>query len=1073
MIRLSGRLLKALLALVLMLAVAGTAAVGALAWRLSQGPMAVDQLARILESNFNSEGGARIAIGSAALAWEGFGLGVDRPLDIRVTDVRLFDRSGAEVVALPEGEVSLGLRALLLGRIEPRVISLTGLRLVLVRDADGAIRFDLGRRGEAEAEPKAEAAPSDPGQDAALFAELGLAPLAAGEEPARWSHLRRLLVREGELVVEDRQLGAHWTIPDAEVLLRRMPAARGTAIAAEASGIARAGGARLPLTVRARIDPDGTAEADLTVSPVEPAALAAALPALAPLAAVEARVSGTLSLTRAADGAISAGRLHAMLGQGRIVLPGAAPVPVAAGAVSARFGVGGITVDEARLTMPGTAGPSPTVTASGHAMPDEAGAWIAEARVAVDAVAAADLSLLWPETVAPNPREWITENITGGLARDLAVTLRATVPASRDTIAVDHVHGGLRAEGVTVHYLRPMPPVEGVSAELRLGLKEIGIAARGGRLGAISVPEGTVRISDLDQPVERVDIQLRVAAPLADAIRLLEHPRIDLLSKRPLPPGITGSGEATVAIGFPLLRDLGFDTIAVNATARTADGRVPDLLAGHAFDRARVELTVNEQGLRLSGSGNFGQIRADVQGEMDFRQGPANQVVERFSARVPSQEGIPAMFDLDLAPYLSGPIAAEAMLETRRNGQGTVTVRADLREARLAVAELGVEKPTGSPARGEGRLTLTGGRLTGAEITRLDAGDIGGRARFIVTRAGKLDRIEVTEARVGDSRLAGSVQLPQAPGAAYAVNLRGPVLDLSRRNTAAPAQGGAEDQVPRGPQVNLEAALDRVVFRPGHELAEVRGRGVVHPGGVIARAEITARAGERGTLTARVVPEGQKRALTLTADDAGAALNAIGVITTMAGGTLSVRGHYDDTQAGRPLTGEAEILAFRMREAPAAARVLQAMTLYGVLDLARGPGLAFDRAVAAFTLTDGALELRDARAFGASLGFTARGRIDRRNETIDLEGTIVPAYVFNSLLGHIPLIGRIFSPEQGGGLFAATYRVRGPLADPEASVNPLAALTPGFLRGLFGIFEGGAQQGQPPPAETPDHQRGG
>jgi len=30
--------------------------------------------------------------------------------------------------------------------------------------------------------------------------------------------------------------------------------------------------------------------------------------------------------------------------------------------------------------------------------------------------------------------------------------------------------------------------------------------------------------------------------------------------------------------------------------------------------------------------------------------------------------------------------------------------------------------------------------------------------------------------------------------------------------------------------------------------------------------------------------------------------------------------------------------------------------------------------------------------------------------------------------------------------------VRGRLDDPEVSINPLTALTPGFLRGLFGLF---------------------
>ncbi len=83
---------------------------------------------------------------------------------------------------------------------------------------------------------------------------------------------------------------------------------------------------------------------------------------------------------------------------------------------------------------------------------------------------------------------------------------------------------------------------------------------------------------------------------------------------------------------------------------------------------------------------------------------------------------------------------------------------------------------------------------------------------------------------------------------------------------------------------------------------------------------------------------------------------------------------------------------------------------------------------------------------------TAQGRIDLDDDRIDVQGTIVPAYFFNSLLGNIPLIGKLFSPEQGGGVFAARYALQGPLDDPSVSVNPLSALTPGFLRNIFGLF---------------------
>jgi hypothetical protein len=98
------------------------------------------------------------------------------------------------------------------------------------------------------------------------------------------------------------------------------------------------------------------------------------------------------------------------------------------------------------------------------------------------------------------------------------------------------------------------------------------------------------------------------------------------------------------------------------------------------------------------------------------------------------------------------------------------------------------------------------------------------------------------------------------------------------------------------------------------------------------------------------------------------------------------------------------------------------------------------------------LHMDNARAFSASLGITAQGDIDTKGHRVNMKGTVVPAYFFNQLPGKIPLLGRLFSPEKGGGLFAANYSVTGSLADPHVSVNALSALTPGFLRGVFGLF---------------------
>jgi hypothetical protein len=77
--------------------------------------------------------------------------------------------------------------------------------------------------------------------------------------------------------------------------------------------------------------------------------------------------------------------------------------------------------------------------------------------------------------------------------------------------------------------------------------------------------------------------------------------------------------------------------------------------------------------------------------------------------------------------------------------------------------------------------------------------------------------------------------------------------------------------------------------------------------------------------------------------------------------------------------------------------------------------------------------------------------IDLDAGSCDIHGTVVPAYALNTLPGKIPLIGKLFSPEKGGGLFAMRYTMTGPFANPKVTINPLSALTPGFLREIFGL----------------------
>jgi hypothetical protein len=216
-------------------------------------------------------------------------------------------------------------------------------------------------------------------------------------------------------------------------------------------------------------------------------------------------------------------------------------------------------------------------------------------------------------------------------------------------------------------------------------------------------------------------------------------------------------------------------------------------------------------------------------------------------------------------------------------------------------------------------------------------------------------------------------------------------------------------------------------------------------GAIIQNAEGTGADG----FTLTVVPvDAQRRRLTVQANDAGLALHALGIFNDLRGGTLSLTSTYG---LGIPAAGSAQVSGFTFDNAPYLAKILQALTVYGLADATSGPGLVFDHAEIPFSQSNGVLTLTGARAYSSSLGFTANGTLDFNAGVCDVEATVVPAYALNTLPSRIPLLGRLFSAEKGGGLLAMRAHITGPLTDPQVLVNPLSALTPGFLRNIFGV----------------------
>ena len=854
----------------------------------------------------------------------------------------------------------------------------------------------------------------------------------------------------------DHQLGITWQAQQASLDLRRAPSG-GLAGSAEIALVSGDRQVRLTAQAQPRDHGEGTA-VQVQSTAISPAIFAALLPGMAPLAALDAKVTLSGGFDVDTNFALSNMLLRASVGAGTIKL-GADPVTVLGATMEAEGTAQSFELRLPHLEIAPREGAPSTVVQGTAVVRRDAGVIRAAILLDLDQVAFADLPVLWPNgSRRSGAREWVTENITGGIARAAHLELSLQAPEDFSDLTVTAIAGGIDGHDLTVHWLRPMPPIEHGEARLSFVSPDvIEIAVQSGRQGGLAIKGGTTRITGLAADDQFADIDANIAGPLADTITLLQHPRLRLFDRRPLTlrdPAGQVAAELIIA-KLPLREHVSLDDIQIRATAHLTDAHLGDIAAGRDLDRGTLDLQVSTDAMKLSGNATLAGIPVQLQADFDFRRGPPSQVLEKVSVSGNINDRQLADFGLDTGGMLAGSVGMQAVLQARRDGSSEVALRADLARTELKIQQLNWSKPAGRPATADIHLLLDHDELAGIDKMQItgDGIEAQGQLDFAAGRpvAARLQRLRLGAAIEAQ----GEVRWPARTGAPWIINVSGASIDASSQLSHGEERRPKQADDRPGPAWTADAQFDRVILGAGRGVTAVKFHGE-NNGRVTQQARLTGKTAGNSPFSIAIEPAAGGRRLSGDSNDAGGLLQALDVVKDMEGGKLTLTGAYDDSNAAHTLSGTAEIAEFRLREAPALGKLLQAMTLYGLVEVVQGPGLGFTQLVVPFRLTNDLLELDDARAYSASLGITAKGKADLARNRCDVQGTIVPAYFFNSLLGGIPFVGRLFSPERGGGVFAATYALSGSCDDPNVSVNPLAALTPGFLRGLFGIFQGGS-----------------
>lgn len=1067
------------LGLILLLAVA------VLTWRLAQGPLRLDALTPYLaEALVLPDSDYRVVLGSTDLLWESF----DRPLDLRVADVRALDGNGDVVAAVPELALTIAPSALLRGEIRLRSVDILDPHLHLVRDTDGALRLGLWYGPHTPSTPRA---PDTPDATALLRDVVAGLTGRVGLGPAQ--DLMAVRVAGARATVMDERLNAVWNIPEVAVELYRNDHGSVGLSASLELALPGGDGETTHLDAVGDYDPDA-ARIDLGIgfAALRPAALAPVADALAPLAAVDLPLDGTLTLTFGVTHTLTlqAAGLSATAGPGHLRLP--APVNVDYAVEDMRFagsvaaGLDHLQLDELRLSIrpPGDeagpvdlgtdaaavpASPPAVVTATGTvgegAGPE--GGFAGDLVIGVAGVPVDALGTWWPPSVAPKPRDWVVNNLKGGNVVDGRWTIGLAGPVI-DALAPTDVDGQARVEATSVRYIKEMPPVEAADADIRFQSDQLDIAVSAGRLYGLRITGGDIVLSELDHPTTpRADIDLTITGPLADALRVVDHPPLAYASKLGVEPTTaTGRAETRLRMAFPLIADLRLDQLEVLATAESADAALRGVVFGRDLSQGRLSLSVDTESLEASGQALIAGVPAGFAWREVFSGKPFRS---RYAVRAVVAEDKRSVFGLDFPPFtpafLRGPANVDLEYTVFDDSLSTLGAQIDLIDTAMRLPGFDWTKPPGQPAQATVALRMADGVVRDVSRFSVRSGDAflaEGRVRL--ADGGSLDTITLSRLTIGETVLAGTIEARH--DGSFGVDVRGPAFDATpflrggkakgesageAWRTATAAQEDADGTATDLPPVDLKAAFDVVWLSEDGTLENVTAQ-LRRDNGTMRHAQVRGQLEGQAPLTFILGrdPGAADRQFTARTEDAGALLRAIGLIGTLRGGMLDLNGRLLDS--GRA-EGVLEIADYRLVDAPVLARILSVAALTGILEALTGEGLAFTSMQAPFIYADSLLTVKDFRTSGPSLGLTGDGTVNLETDELAVRGTIVPAYALNSLLGRLPLVGGLLSGfEEGGGLFAATYTVDGPLHDPRVAVNPLSALAPGFLRGLFQDF---------------------
>jgi hypothetical protein len=675
---------------------------------------------------------------------------------------------------------------------------------------------------------------------------------------------------------------------------------------------------------------------------------------------------------------------------------------------------------------------------------------------------ASAVKLSWPVTVAPEVREWVLGHVGKGAVQRLDIGINApvkTLVRGGPPIPEDGLSVDVAASGVSLQPVASLPPLNGADLRVRVS----------GRTASVAVPQAT-----LDTPGGRKLTLSDMLFEVPDTVPKPAQARMRFRVEGPVPAAaeVLAMDRLAEFSGAPVDANTAKGT--VNAAVSLALPLKRDLAPGETSYALNVDLAnfaaekmvlgqkLEATALKVTASAQGLHIKGDVK---------IGGLPAALDYRKPRGEG-----DADVRLTAVTDDAARARLgfSLASNVTGPVTLKL---AGKIAAAD--------RDSRYAIEADLTAARVDNLLPGWLKVAGRPGRAQFTLIQKPQATRFEDVVIDGGGTLIKGTLEVnangdlihaafptyhpsdadkaslraERAADGTLKVVMRGEVFDGRGFVKSAVAGSGAASKQKSPNDIDIDLKLGAVAGYHGEAVRALDIK-MARRGGVLRSFALSGKIGRDSPMIGDLRGRaGGRDVLYLEANDAGAFFRFTDTYPKMHGGQMWVAMDPPNNDP-EPKEGLLNVRDFTIRGEGALDRVV-ANAGHG------GAGVPFSRMRVEFTRQTGLLTVHDGVVRGPTIGATIDGTLDYASDRVQMRGTFVPLYGLNNMFGQIPIVGVFLGGGSNEGLLGLTYEVVGSPGAPVLRVNPISAVAPGLLRKFFEFPTGRGGAATPPAPDRP------